>query len=1284
MEASEREILLDRARKKLKKFQQRKSTVASASAPSPASSTLVTISNESTSNPNDSSTVGHRRSRRAEPPHSDPNIETAKIAASQRTTELETATAYLIHRQVSATAIQSTKPHASNYASADSSIPLYVVPLPLNIESPFSPVEVCHNDTQNSIIPVLEAAVESPHAAIESKSAEMNIQTDVIRNTAHQRDPEGFDARDRVTSDKTDALKTVNVSLVTEYGITSTLPTVSMPLEETVGTQTLDTTSSPLVPIEPRQRTFQDKDLSIPELTQQNAELDKSNHANKESAETSSLPKTKLHSMDHTLLKANSKFALSQQLNDVNQSLSEKSSTSAMSLPPNDAVPTESFHHNAQQLQEVLQKAEILGLENSQLVSDKNSLTLQLEFLRRQLQSMKSCHEQIEPTSQDVNYEHQKTQLQDLPNIQTKSSCGDCENLHGQIHSLKSELSTYEQESRELESSLRTEIAQLKRALEESQQNASNEIASLQDHVSHLQDANKKVSRDLSAAQTVIAQEQTVQKRRSEDVLRKMVSEKEADVARNVELTHRVRELEECKRDLESEISRGMNMSSQQETQARSLELMDQLKELQGVNKLLAKELDAARQQLDEKDGHAARIIELEELSKRLKKELEKRTNIAPVFYDGPAPPISPSLEASIQTLELEFAQAQSRIEKLVHQNQGLELSLLEAREAHTKEINSSNRSREDCQTRLLQLEGELKAWEFQKEAAISQLTCELEKITHERDALGLQISELQGMLSSKAVEPSEPVLSQASQPPVSPNTLAIEVLQTENKELKDVVASLSDDLDEANTRHFDLSNKLKQQAQEFASKYESLYGSATTVPKAQYEKAVGQYSYKIESLQHALETTKDRFHDAQARSQSLLDNLMRTEAELARLRLSQADIGAALLQNGPATTQNDLIRSLQSRNDQLATEVMSLRNNLTETKEHLENLKMRALERESLVSSAAESLRELSDLRSQIARERETWNLKERSLYAATESIQHQYQFLLSDMNAIKKAIWETADRRNDGWSRGLSTERVEDVNVLSWVRWMCDATQSLERTLEETHQVLDAQHEKMESVIAMSSVAGGSIDLPRNGAGVGRWEVGGPGGSGRQSHLKKSHSRLDEVSSSSSSSAVSALIQWSKTVGEASSNNETFQNNESYSSTLLLTQSVTDDKHSGMDKMQSAMKKLLSRNVSLQQRLDAVEAQLQHQLATNAEIKKMFVENTVVGSIDMSQNVMLEQYNDALLEIGALRADVEHWRARHDEMEIIVENAVMEKIAGQARKQENAVDTAADTKKN
>ncbi|KAJ3241257.1 hypothetical protein HDU81_001242 [Chytriomyces hyalinus] len=904
--------------------------------------------------------------------------------------------------------------------------------------------------------------------------------------------------------------------------------------------------------------------------------------------------------------------------------------------------------------------------------SGQQNAHLQIKLDKSNHAHKESCGE---PSSQDVNREQQKTQLQ--------KSCGDCEKLHEQVHSLKTEISTYEQESRELETSLRTEITHLKHTLEESQQNASNEIASLKDHVSHLQEANKKLNRDLSAAQTVIAQEQTVQKRRSEDVLRKMVSEKEADVARNVELTHRVRELEECKRDLEGEISRGMNTPSHKETQAMSLELMDQLKELQGVNKLLATELDTARQQLDEKDVLAARIIELEESTKRLKKELEKKTNIAPVFYDGPAPPISPLLEASIQTLELELAQAQSRIEKLVHQNQGLELSLLEAREAHMKETNSLNRSREDCQTRLLQLEGELKAWEFQKEAAILQLTSEVEKITHERDGLGLQISELQGMLASKAVEPSEPVLSQASPPPVSPNTLAIEVLQTENKELKDVVASLSDDLEEANRRHFDLSNKLKQQAQEFAAKYESLYGSTTTVPKAQYEKAVGQYSYKIESLQHALETTKDRFHDAQARSQSLLDNLMRTEAELARLRLSQADIGAALLQNGPTTTQNDLIRSLQSRNDQLATEVMSLRNNLTETKDHLENLKMRALERESLVASAAESLRELSDLRSQIARERETWNLKERSLYTATESIQQQYQFLLSDMNAIKKAIWETADRRNDGWSRGLSTERVEDVNVLSWVRWMCDAAQSLERTLEETHQVLDAQHEKMESVIAMSSVAGGSIDLPRNGAGVGRWGVGGAGGHGRQSYIKRSHSRLDEVSSSSSSSAVSALIQWSKTVGEASSNGETYQNNESYS-TLLLTQQVTDEKHIGMDKMQSAMKKLLSRNVSLQQRLDTVEAQLQHQLATNAEIKKMFVENTVVGSHDESQNVMLEQYNDALLEIGALRADVEHWRARHDEMEIVVENAVMEKIVKQARNQENAVDAAANVNKN
>ncbi|KAJ3023056.1 UNVERIFIED_CONTAM: hypothetical protein HDU68_008819, partial [Siphonaria sp. JEL0065] len=705
------------------------------------------------------------------------------------------------------------------------------------------------------------------------------------------------------------------------------------------------------------------------------------------------------------------------------------------------------------------------------------------------------------------------------------------------------------------------------------------------------------------------------------------------------EFLKKVAVLEETVKQLEAEKLGSQSLLS--EADLRDSEAQNRIIELERALKLV----DADHGQ--EATNYRIRIAELSNALRDLESRLEQQqlNESQSTSHEKKVlelQKILSALEADVSARSIEFA---TQLQEITKDRDALSAEVISLQQHHNKEMGQLSLERDSLATKL----------DNQKQ--------EIDQLTKDRDALSHQLDLLQDQNSQTMPVPPkpEPSSSTATTPSTTPSLLVLN-LQTENTQLKDALTSLNQDLEASNTRYFTLSQTLKKTIQQHKTELEF----SSTIPRSEHEDVLERHAYQLEALQHQLEIQKDRYHASQAKSQSLLDALNRKESELARLRLSQADIGTTLLMKGNDADSKDLIRTLQSRNGELASEVMRYREEVEELEARVEMQKMRAYERESLVVQAGELKRELDDLGTKTAREKETWILKERALYNATEKLQSDYQDLVKTMTNVKQVIWKSAESRT-GWNRGASGERVEDVDVLAWVQWMADVNSRLELDLTHSHEIMDMQQEKIESVIGMSSAAvSRRSHSPRASE------------SGRRSSRGFMSERGDEFgvgqSLSSSSSSVNALMNWSKSVADIASSSGYHSHTqpttaecvrEDESQDIVLPLPLPFDKKLSSEKVASTMKKLMSKNVSLQQKLSSIEAQLEHQIKSNTEIKKMFVDSALGGVGGSGGNngsgPILEQYNDALIEIGALRSEVEHWRARYDEMEQVVEGVVI-----------------------
>ncbi|KAJ3416380.1 hypothetical protein HDV05_001948 [Chytridiales sp. JEL 0842] len=476
-------------------------------------------------------------------------------------------------------------------------------------------------------------------------------------------------------------------------------------------------------------------------------------------------------------------------------------------------------------------------------------------------------------------------------------------------------------------------------------------------------------------------------------------------------------------------------------------------------------------------------------------------------------------------------------------------------------------------------------------------------------------------------------------------------------------------------------------------------------------------------------------------------EQLESVEQELQKLRLAQADVGSVLLLKGRDAASSDMIHSLQRRCEELAGEILAQKSQMESLNASLEVQKKRALEGTQAIERVEELKAEISSLKDQIRREKEVWSLKERNFHKETERAHSEYHQLSTEMETIKKVIW---DHRQDGvWRNDVQLirpgSRMEDLRVLQWVKWMVSFTARQQKELEETHMVLDLQHEKLETAMvrASMSVDGSQRPFVNTGNFIAASDAGdysphrlqGPMvEQGTQTDTMLSFARMGTIKASVASRspslrAVGGSGLRSRTSSMASSvasvndlsqldeplmqqqkravdDNPTAPQQVSHQTAPLHNavseeyqpQNATTHPTANEEKLQAALSALTGRYVTLQQTASTLQTQLEHQLKANAEIKKLIVGASLGGMMgkgrnggksDVQEN-LLERYNDALVEIGALRTEVDRWRIRCEEVEEVVENIVLKASehddagasssegAGQDREREGPADGA------
>jgi FtsZ-binding cell division protein ZapB len=738
-------------------------------------------------------------------------------------------------------------------------------------------------------------------------------------------------------------------------------------------------------------------------------------------------------------------------------------------------------------------------------------------------------------------------------------------------------------------------------------------------------------------------------------------------------------------------------------------------------------------------------------------------------------PTQTPTLETNVKVLSMELEEMSRRCEKLSKDYD----AIVAERVKLLKESDVFKLDKIELQERVKSLESKLQNLEqaaadkdiqlqLQREtvaAASNSNADELLKIRAERDTFKAQLASAEGKVLELHQSVSSLKSDIASQTKTSISSKDHMKLQAQNEQLQSELALTKTEAVDLVQTVTKLEAELEAiKAAETAvlnqQRAAALQDHDSMIPKELLEASdeqVRQTMGALESVKRELSATKTALETAQELTKSKTEAMQKLEQELQTLRLAQADIGSVLLLKGRDAASSDMIHILQRRNEELAAQIMDKQTQIDNLNQSLETQKKRALEGAEAVQQLDELKGEVRGLKDQLRREKDTSSVKARNLYRETERVQLQHHSLLKDVEAIKKCIW---DSRNEYVSSAWVQEmlhlfraggRMEDVEVLQWVKWMIAFTVKQQKDLEEAHMILDVQHEKLEDAMVRASM---SIDVSRPMATpsnlgslselrsplallqsqratqdwVGGVEV------GTQTDAMLSFARMSTIkASAAAASSRSPSLRGSNSVRRSRSSSiassvasmpdlgggghfeveqqQHHQHQHQHHQTeglAKIDEQPNSIHNSSMEaeagpspaesKLQAALSALMGRYVSLQQTTSTLQSQLDHQLRTNSEIKKLIVGaslsgigpspsrsgsglfggggNSGAGSGKASSNGapdnLLEKYNDALVEIGALRTEVDRWRMRCEEVEEVVENIVL-KASGQSEEEED-----------
>ncbi|KAJ3116423.1 hypothetical protein HDU96_009680 [Phlyctochytrium bullatum] len=806
-------------------------------------------------------------------------------------------------------------------------------------------------------------------------------------------------------------------------------------------------------------------------------------------------------------------------------------------------------------------------------------------------------------------------------------------------------------------------------------------------------------------------------------------------------------ELEKCQDERDHE--RIVFASKEQDLLRSNAALAHRLRELEVAHKSVCDRRDALQREVN--NLKAAKLSQPEVMGR--KAEILARTVEAANLQNRELAAENRELRARIQAwqaeplaqrLQNELAEARTTIEEL-------EAEKL-TRKSQTTETSGGEKDHSQWEVERLKYEEELArlreavssagANEAQVKPDVEELTERLAaaesdnvKLHQDNEALNSERANLAEIAEELEQRVRLLELSQNNQPAVSANedslhlSQELELYKSRYAELEETVKTLREELE--GTRATETSSQVMAEVQRLTGEL-----NAVSAERDRLLAEADALKIAADTAQRDIEDFRLEAKGARAAAEHLHDELTSTkeafkalEAEIKPL-VEERNALAQRLKTGQQPVSNDealekaamseLVETLKLQCDELAKQAQQSKQEADEAKAELDKLRApfgnggsgTATPSGGGSAAVVESLRgHISDLEGQLSladdrlkRERETWRLREQTLYKEIERITVSQIGESKEVKAARSIIFDTRSDPEGALGLPSSVIKPEDVDLERWVRHMIRSYRKKRQELYDAHQMLDVQHEKLEDAIARTSF---SVD-----------GYGGGGAAYSSTPVFASRSGKDGSVDVAVQTDVLASFMRISTIKAALSRQgsgvtgiDTPARSRSSSITsttsgagLAPPRSLRTDRESGslselpsvdafvaqaeeMEKMKAALSKLTSKYASLQQQHAATAQQLDHQLRANAEIKRLIVGTSIRapralgsgptgvwgGSGDQNDSGaaaaaadgdLLEKYNDAILEVGALRSELERYRMRCEEVEEVVEQVFMQAV--------------------
>ncbi|KAJ3197239.1 hypothetical protein HDU67_003785, partial [Dinochytrium kinnereticum] len=478
---------------------------------------------------------------------------------------------------------------------------------------------------------------------------------------------------------------------------------------------------------------------------------------------------------------------------------------------------------------------------------------------------------------------------------------------------------------------------------------------------------------------------------------------------------------------------------------------------------------------------------------------------------------------------------------------------------------------------------------------------------------------------------------------------------------------------------------KLTRELELFKARHVELEGKVKAMRKQLEESPSADELSRLTLAMKTLSSEREALQIVADSSQSTLQGLRKEMITVTKDRDALAD-KISKQATSPSTNDltleqlamNELVSTLRLQCDELAKQAQMW-------KQEAETAKMSADSNKHLASIDDLTRAQIADLEVQLnltsdrlKREKETWRMKEQTLYKEIERLHLEYMGMTKEVTATRKMILES---RVAAGGLPQNIVKPEDVSVQDWVRNIVSAYKKQQTDLVEAHTILDLQHEKLEDAIARSSLSVESLA---------QFDPTGERGLVPRKMVDQ-EIQTDQLTSFIRMSTIKAALSRGNSTVQSGPRSRSSSNASSAGARGRSAARSPNDGDPGSplpaewatitspeeEALRTSLSKVTSKYASLQQQHAAIASQLDHQLRANAEIKRLIVGSAMGRSVD---GTLLERYNDAMLEVGALRTEMERWRSRCEEVEEVVEQVFMKQMEVLPEEGEVTPDTEAD----